>query len=776
MSKPLQIILGLIGLVILLVLAAVIVIPMVVDPNDYRDEIARAVEEETGRSFEIEGEISLSVFPWLGLEVGRMRLGNPPGFGEEPFAEIASAGVGAKLLPLLSKRLEVSTLRLEGLRLNLLRLADGSTNWDDLGDRPERPERAPGVERETTMQLERIGGLRVGDARIRLEDREAGSILEASIPRLETGELAPGKPFDVEAEATVDLDGGKTRLDTRLGAKVLFAEDFSTVTLRELVLDADSAGEAVAGGKASVGLRGERLELDLGEMTGTLAALSLRGEAAGDAGKQTFRGQAPMVRFALEGPSAEIEDLDLGFEASGPEIPGGTQSGKLVAPRVSLDLDRQTLSVPALTGEVAGLRLSAEVSGTGIVDAPAFNGSFGIEEFSPREFLQRLGEPAPDAADPTALTRAALEAQFGAGTDRLDLRDLQLRLDDTTLRGTAGFRFGEPTRVRAQLELDAIDLDRYLPPEREGEAEPAPSEDTPLAFDWLEGLDLDAALKFGSLRLNGLSMTGVDARAVAKDGVLTLQPLTAALYGGQLRGTARLDARRTPATFSLEQSLSTLQLLPFARDLAEFERLTGVAQLDAKLSTTASSTAGLMSGLNGELSFDIADGAYLGVNLWYEIQRAWAVVRGQPVPARSSPDTAFRQLKGTAVIRDGVLRNEDLVGGLQFLGLAGQGEVNLAESVLDYRLTATVIRQAIDEATGEVSELAGASVPLRLSGSLDSPSVNVDVAGLVRERAGREVLRKLGVEEEDATPEEALKDKAREKLRDRLKGVLGGDD
>jgi AsmA protein len=172
------------------------------------------------------------------------------------------------------------------------------------------------------------------------------------------------------------------------------------------------------------------------------------------------------------------------------------------------------------------------------------------------------------------------------------------------------------------------------------------------------------------------------------------------------------------------------------QDLAGFDRLTGVAQLGAKLSTTAASTAGLMSGLNGELSFDVADGALKGVNLWYEIQRANALARGRAAPQRTSADTEFRQLKGTAVIRDGLLVNQDLVGGLPFLGLTGRGEVNLVEAALDYRLNATVIREAIDEATGERSELAGASLPLRLSGSLDSPSVSVDIGGLARGRPG----------------------------------------
>lgn len=735
MSRVLQVILGLFGLLLVLLVAAVIIIPLVVDPNDYRDQIAQAVEEETGRSFEIEGQISLSVFPWLGLEVGRMRLGNPPGFGDQPFAEIGSAAVGAKLLPLLSRRLEVSTLRLDGLRVHLVRLRDGSDNWSDLG----ADEAAPAGPRPAgRFDLERIDGLRLTDARIRFEDRQAGTDLVLAIPRLTTSELAPGQAFEVDAEAIASLDGGATEVSSELAARVLLAEDFGSAVLRELKL----AGEAKSGE---------------------------------DRHKFTLR--APVLQASFEGPQVALEGLELGFETRGPQVPGGAQAGTITAPSVAVDLAAQTLSVPALRAEVAGLSASAELSGTRIVDAPSFTGKLEIAEFSPRALLQRLGETPPGTADPGVLVRAAMAARFRAGPEELQLEDLRLGLDDTEITGTVGLGFGTVTRVRANLALDAIDLDRYLPPEPEPEPEadapPPPSEDVPLAFDWLEGLDLDATFRAGRLTVNRLRLTDIEGRAVARDGVLTLQPFGAALYGGQVRGSARLDARRTPATFSLEQSLSTLQLLPFVQDLAGFERLAGIARLDAKLSTTAASTAGLMSGLNGELAFDVSDGVFKGINLWYEIQRANALARGRAAPVRTSADTEFRQLKGTAVITDGKLVNQDLVGGLPFLGLAGRGEVNLAAATLDYRLTATVLSQAIDEATGETSELAGASVPLRLSGSLDSPSVSVDLGDLLRDRATQEALRRLGIEQEAGkSAEQELKDQAEQRLRglrDRLR-------
>ena len=693
MSKVLKIILGLFGLLIVLVLAAVIVIPLVVDPNDYRVQIAEAVEERTGRSFEIEGEISLSVFPWLGLEIGGMRLGNPPGFDEQPFAQVDSASVGAKLLPLLFRRLEVSTLKLDGLNLDLVRRADGETNWSGLAGPPEETgpdagEPGPG---NGGFSLEQVGGLEISDARIRHADRGSGSITEVTIPKVTTGKLVPGTFFPLKAEVALVQQSGaaETALRATLEATARFADQ----------------------------------------------ALSVRG-------------------------------LELQLEMSGPDLPGGTQTARLAVPETELDMQAQSLGIPALTLEMASLQVEASLSGTQVIDAPVLEGRVQADEFSPATLMRALGMSPPETADAGVLKAASLESEFRVEAGRMTLDPLQGRLDDTRLDGSATLEPGETTRVRARLAVDTIDLDRYLAPEKEAPAE-APPQDAALAFDWLRGLDLDASLSVEQLGISGLNLTAVEARAVADDGVLDLAPLRANLYEGILRGSAQLDARDTPATFSLRQSLDKLQLQPFASDLADFDRLSGTARLDADLSTRAASSSALLSGLQGDLSFDLSDGAFTGVNLWFEIRRAWALVRGGESPQRESDNTEFRRLSGTAQISDGVLVNDDLVGGLPFLALDGEGKVDLAAGEMDYRLRATVIREAVDEATGEISELAGATVPLRLRGPLDSPSVSVAVEDLVRDRAEQEVLRRLGVEE-DKSLEDELKDRAR-KLRDRFR-------
>src|SRR5690606_4491776 len=124
---------GLVGLVVL----AMLLVVLFVDPNDYRADIERIVEQETGRELTLSGELSLSVFPWLALEIGPASLGEAPGFGDEPFVSIESARVSARLLPLLRGKVEVGDVRLSGARIRLITDQQGRTNWSDLGSQEE---------------------------------------------------------------------------------------------------------------------------------------------------------------------------------------------------------------------------------------------------------------------------------------------------------------------------------------------------------------------------------------------------------------------------------------------------------------------------------------------------------------------------------------------------------------------------------------------------------------------------------------------------------------
>src|SRR5882757_7927905 len=95
-----------IGAALALIALALLAVRLFVDPNDYKPRIAAAVKNATGRELLLQGAIKLSVFPWIALELGPASLGNPPGFGAEPFLAFNRASVRVKLFPLLAKRLE----------------------------------------------------------------------------------------------------------------------------------------------------------------------------------------------------------------------------------------------------------------------------------------------------------------------------------------------------------------------------------------------------------------------------------------------------------------------------------------------------------------------------------------------------------------------------------------------------------------------------------------------------------------------------------------------
>src|ERR1700730_11799365 len=118
------------GGIIVLIAAGLVAVWWLVTPNDYKGRIAAAVKESTGRDLVLQGNIKLSVFPWIALELGPASLGNPPGFGAEPFLAFQHAAVRVRLCALLAKRLEMDRVEIDGLDLRLRKNAQGTGNWE----------------------------------------------------------------------------------------------------------------------------------------------------------------------------------------------------------------------------------------------------------------------------------------------------------------------------------------------------------------------------------------------------------------------------------------------------------------------------------------------------------------------------------------------------------------------------------------------------------------------------------------------------------------------
>jgi len=134
---------------VLLILAAIILAPKFLDPNDYKDQLADVVRKETGRALVIKGDLKLSIFPWIGVNTNEMTLSQPNhlsrDFGGGNMLEVDSAEIRVKTMPLLrslfaeKKDIQVDTVKLKQPRVNLIVTKKGLTSLDGLSPESSSP-------------------------------------------------------------------------------------------------------------------------------------------------------------------------------------------------------------------------------------------------------------------------------------------------------------------------------------------------------------------------------------------------------------------------------------------------------------------------------------------------------------------------------------------------------------------------------------------------------------------------------------------------------------
>src|SRR5262249_6618666 len=113
------------GALLVILVAGLVAVAYLFNPNDYKGQITAAVARSTGRELKLAGDLSLSVSPPIRIGVGAAPISNAQGFGPAPMAKIGGADLSLSLWPLLAGRVEVARARLTGLDLNLARDARG---------------------------------------------------------------------------------------------------------------------------------------------------------------------------------------------------------------------------------------------------------------------------------------------------------------------------------------------------------------------------------------------------------------------------------------------------------------------------------------------------------------------------------------------------------------------------------------------------------------------------------------------------------------------------
>jgi AsmA protein len=636
MAGPLRKVLFLIiGIVALLVIAAISFV-LLFDPNDFRDNIAAEVQRTTGRELVIEGDLELSLFPWLAINIGKTTLGNAQGFGDDAFASFEQARLSVRVLPMLLRReVAIGTAALESFELNLAVASNGRSNWQDLIDASEaQAETADSADSadDAPAKID-IASVEISDASVSYSDAQLGESYKLTNFNMSSGRVARGEPIALSSGFDFELQ------------------------------PADLSGD-----------------------------------------------------FAIE--------VDM-----------------------LLDGDAGTVAFSDAEMSVLGIDISANVQPFSYAGELEPTATIQVDAFSLKSLMQTLGIEPPVTADPDALGKIIVDATASMTSSAIALQDLELVVDDTTLRGALSIARDAAGTISIELAANSIDLDRYMAPAEGAEASSDEAIPVEIPADLIRQLNVRGELTADEAYLSGMKFENAKLGIRAANGDMRLHPISAGFFGGNYDGDVRINASGNTPVLSVNENVRNVDLGALAMAMFGQENVTGSINGAFKLNGRGNDLAAIQRSLNGNMSMELLDGAWEGTDLWYELRRARAMYKKEPAPEPELPArTEFSTVKATGPVTDGVFHNDDLLAELPFMQLTGKGSVDFAAAEIDYRLSARILESpefAQGATAEELDEFTEAVIPLRITGPLADPSIKPDIEDMLKEEVKKEAKKKL---------------------------------
>ena len=582
---------GIFGLAVL----ALVVIPYLIDLNNYKREIAAEVTALTGRALRIDGAIDLAILPTPTITVRDLRLANAPGGVATDMLRVKAAQARVSFWPLLSRQIKIERLVLLEPKLALERLADGRVNWDLAIDTAVRD--------SVTLSLDKIvvQGAQIAyrdgaDARVeRVDDIDLIGFAEApgGPYRLEGKLVARGLPIDVEATfggfarspipVTVDLAtsaGSATLAFTGSLGLVTAYSDFRG----QLKVEADALAPIIASFVPGLAAHpdaplflnrrftlGGTLVASASDAALNDIAFELADVRGGGSVNLGF-GAVPRIDVALDFNRIDIDKFlaDAPTVDDGPVTEGISLATLALPDDVEATLDlrvnglvyngsvvRQAQFVAALENAALVVQqASALLPGGsdftlfGVLEsadgAPRFDGQVEASSDNLRAALDWLGYAAP-AVPADRLRKLSFAAKLTLTPKLARFSALDLRIDLSRISGGVNFGLGRRPAFNAAVLVDQINLDAYMPASGAASLAGLLAPLTPYAGE--------LKARIGKLVYGALPISGLEIDAGMRGGTLTLRSVTIAdLAGvsGVISGVVEDAGRSVDLTYNAE--------------------------------------------------------------------------------------------------------------------------------------------------------------------------------------------------------------------------------
>lgn len=724
----------LIGLAVVALVAAGVAgyIAATFDPNAYKPQIIRLVQEKKQRTLRLDGDIKIAFWPSLGANLGRLSLSEFK--SDKEFAAVESARVSLALMPLLSKQLVVNEVTIKGVRANLVRFKDGRMNIDDLLAKDDQKQE------QFKFDIDHVA---IENAAFNFRDEAKAAEYALSGFNLKTGRIASGVPTKVSLSLAIKGNQPKLNLDAGLKAQLTFDLDKQQYALEDLVLEAkgqiadiNNLAAKVAGNATA--------RLKAGEFSVGKLSVALTGASGED--KFDVKLDAPQLNFTADKTSGDKVTVvakithpqgATGVNLTLPGIEGTAQSFKSGAMTLDLDMKQGDLTVKS--------KLTSPVSG-----------NLQTQQMSLPKLVVSISASGPNLPGKSLSGGFAGSASVDAVKQNVQA-NLAGKIADSNIKARLGVAGFTPPGFNFDIDIDQLDIDRFLPSKSAGGQKQPEQPEQPFDLSGLKNLRANGTLRIGLLRASGVKASNVRLDIKANGGRVDVSPLAANLYQGTLNGALAINAAPATPTFAVRQNLNGVSIGPLLKDLADKDILEGRGNVALDVMTQGNTVGALKKALNGRTAVKLADGALKGIDIAGSIRNAKArlgTLRGEQVQqSNQSEKTDFSELAASFTIRNGIAHNNDLSMKSPLLRMGGEGDINIGEDSLNYLIKASIVGTIKGQGGQDIGDLRGVTVPVRVSGPLTAPSYKLDFSTMATE---------------------VVKQKAEEALRGQLEKQLGG--
>jgi len=233
-----------------LFIVAIAYVTLVINPNDYKSEIIDQVNENTGRSLVIDGDISWRFLPNIGVSLGHAQIDNPAGFPDEPTMQFESAQVDLALIPLLSKKIQIGLVSISGLSINLHTREDGVNNFE-VAEQPEVITKSENKQTKSDSSVKInelvIEGFEVIDAQIVIENlaqktKQSVEAINFTMGKLQLDEIVP---IVFSAAVSVVQESGDVKAFIQSKGGLKLSNKYQRIDFIDLTTNIAANGEAL---------------------------------------------------------------------------------------------------------------------------------------------------------------------------------------------------------------------------------------------------------------------------------------------------------------------------------------------------------------------------------------------------------------------------------------------------------------------------------------------------------------------------------------------------